>query len=128
MKRLSMLMIVTIFASASVFAEKKQKLDNEQEPAVVHVYRPARVIGFGAVFKLKTKEGIVARVKNGKHLSVKLDSGKTKFKMRNSSIDIDLEPGKHYYLRTSIIRNMFFGKPELVEVTENQAQKEIADL
>lgn len=128
MKKLSMLMICAIFTSISVFAEKKQKPKMIQKNAVVHIYRPARVVGFGWVFKLKIDGGKVAKVKNGKEMTLELGSGKTEFKMMNSSLEVNLEPGKHYYLRASLIRNMFLGKPELVEVTDNQAQKEMANL
>lgn len=128
MKKISMLIIFTIFVSASVFAEKKPTPELIQENAVVHIYRPARVIGFGWVFNLKVERKKVAKVKNGKHLTLELNSGKKEFKMKNSFLEMNLEPGKHYYLRASLIRNMFLGKPEIVEVTDKQAKKEIANL
>lgn len=127
MKKISVLIVFTVFASISVFAEKKTP-EMIQEKAVVHIYRPSRVVGFGWVFKLKMKGKESAKLKNGKHLTLKLEPGKTEFRIKNNIIDMNLEPGKHYYLRASLVRNMFLGKPEIVEVTEQQAKKEIANL
>jgi len=128
MKRLCMFIICIVLTSTSVFAETEPKPEKNQESAIVHIYRPARIVGFGWNFKLEVKDEKSTRVKNGKHLMLKFAPGKTAFKMKGQSIEIKLEPGKHYYLRASLTRNMFLGKPELVEVTERQATKEIAKL
>lgn len=127
MKKLNALIIFTIFVSFSAFAEKKTP-DSTQEKAVVHIYRPSRIVGFGWVFKLKMKDNQSAKVKNGKHLTLKFEPGETEFRIKNNLINMNLEPGKHYYLRASLVRNMFLGKPEIVEVTKQQARKEIANL
>ncbi len=121
-------MICTIFISTLALAEKKPKPEIEKNNAVVHIYRPTRVVGFGWVFKLKMKDKESTKVKNGKHLTLEFEPGRTEFRMKNNFIEMNLEPSKHYYLRASLARNMFLGKPEIVEVTEQQAKKEIDNL
>lgn len=123
-----MLIICVMFISTSVFAESEPKPEMAQEKAVVHIYRPARIVGFGWNFKLEMKGEKSGKVKNGKHLTLKLEPGKTEFKMKKNFIQMNLEPGKHYYLRASLTRNMFLGKPEIVEVTERQAKMELNNL
>lgn len=128
MKKLSSLIVFAIFFSTSVLADNKPNAGIIEENAVVHIYRPARVVGFGWVFKLKVDGKKVAKIKNGEYLTLELDAGKKEFEMNNSSLEVNLEPGKNYYLRASLIRNMLLGKPEIVEVTDQQAIKEIANL
>lgn len=127
MKKISAIIIFTVFVSVLTFGEDKST-EIVQEKAVVHIYRPSRIVGFGWVFKLKTKGKESAKVKNGKHLTLQFEPGKTEFRIKNNSIEMNLEQGKHYYIRASLVRNMFLGKPEIVEVTEQQAKKEIANL
>lgn len=72
MKRLSMLMIGAIFICASAFAEKTPKSEIAPEKATVHIYRPARVVGFGWVFNVKVEGKKVAKIRNGKHMTLEL--------------------------------------------------------
>jgi len=128
MKRLSVLIICMMFLSISVFAETNPKCKEVEENAIVHIYRPSRLVGFGWNFKLNMNGEKLAMVKNGKHLVLEVEPGQTAFKMKSNFIELNLEPGKHYYFRASLTRNMFLGKPEIVEVTEEQAQKELNKL
>lgn len=128
MKKLCMLIICIMFISTIVCAETEPKPEMVLENAIVHIYRPARIVGFGWNFKLEMKGEKSGKVKNGKHLTLKLEPGKTEFRMKKNFIQMNLEPGKQYYLRASLTRNMFLGKPEIVEVTEQQALKELGNL
>lgn len=95
------------------------------ESAVVHVYRPSKFAGFGWVFNLRANGEKVARVKNGKHLTLNFDPGMTKFSIKNRIVELNLEAGKSYYLRTYLIRDGFVGNVELIEVTESFAKTEL---
>ena len=127
MKRLIGLTSCIVLMSVSLFAETGPE-ETKSENAIVHVYRPARLVGFGWVFKIKTNNAKSAKIKNGSTLTIPMEPGMTQFKLKKSLVEIKLEAGKHYYLRASLTRNMLLGKPELIEVTDNQAQKEMADL
>ncbi len=94
-------------------------------PAVVHVYRPASVAGFAWVFHLYRNNEKTAKIKNGKHLVLNVAAGETTFRIKKQRVHLKLEPGKHYYLRSSLTRNAFLGRPELVEVSERQAKYEL---
>lgn len=128
MRRLCMLSICIIFISTSGYAEIEIKPEPRSESVFLHIYRPTRIVGFGWNFKLKAKGKKLTKIKNGEYLTLKLESGMTEFNMGNSFMEMNLESAKHYYLRASLTRNMLLGKPEIVEVTERQAKKEIANL
>lgn len=128
MRKLSLIIACTFFVSAMAFGGTAPKSESNEASAVVHVYRPGRVVGFGWIFNLKVEGEKVAKVKNGKHLTLNLDAGNTAFEMNNSHVEMNLESGKHYYLRASLTRNMLLGKPEIIEVTDQQAKKEMAGL
>lgn len=127
MKEITQLVVYVLLFSTSVFAKTEPKKDNDvkKEKAVVHVYRPARIVGFGWNFNLKVNGQKTIKVKNGKQLTLEFEPGKTQFQMKNKCIEMNLEPGIHYYLRASLIKNLLLGKPEVVEVTEEYAQCEL---
>lgn len=130
MKKVTHLLICSLLVSTSVLAETNsgQNVDGNESKVVVHVYRPNRVIGFGWNFNFKANGEKASKVKNGEHLTLEFEPGQTEFQIKNSSVEINLEPGKQYYLRASLIRNMFLGKPEIVEVTAPYARNELANL
>ncbi len=129
MKKVIKLCICVCFISTSVFAGTYPDPEPEvpSEKSVIHVYRPSRIVGFGWNFKLMADGRKVGKVKNGDHLILELDAGQVQLQMNKNNIDLNLEPGKHYYLRASLVRNIFLGKPEIVEVTETQAKGELED-
>ena len=127
MKRLIGLTSCIVLMSASVFANTVPGKDAKSEKAIVHIYRPARLVGAGWVFKLITNNSKSAKIKNGGNLTIEVEPGRTQFRVKKSLVEIELEAGKHYYLRASLARNMILGKPEIVEITEQQAKREMAN-
>jgi len=95
--------------------------------AIIHVYRPSKVAGFGWAFKLKANGNKIAKIKNGKHVVLAVEPGNTNLEMNKNKIKMDLKAGHVYYFRVSITRNLLIGKPELLEVTETFAKTEISD-
>lgn len=95
------------------------------ETAVVHVYRPSKLAGSCWVFNLRANGEKIARVKNGKHLTLNFNPGTTTFSIKNCTVELNLEAGKSYYLRTYLIRDGFVGNVELIEVTESFAKTEL---
>ncbi len=128
MKRLIGLTSWIVFLSVAAFANTDPLDKKKQEFATVHIYRPVRVVGFGWVFNVKVNDATTTKVKNGNYVTLKLAPGKTRFKLNKSSISTNLEAGKQYYFRTSLVRNLLLGKPEIVEVTKQQASKEMDKL
>lgn len=96
----------------------------EKEVAYVHVYRPKKFIGFGWVFYLKGNGKTITKVKNGGYEVLKLKPGKTQFSIKKKKVDINLEAGKTYYLRASIINGIPIGKPHLEEVSKAYVKEE----
>lgn len=124
MKLLSVLLLLSL----PVFASATPPVENSNEGALVHVYRPRNFVGFGWIFSLKANGEKVAKVKNGRHIVLQLPAGETQLEMYGDSFKINLESGEEYFLRASLRRNMLLGKPELVEVTESFAKNELKRL
>ena len=128
MKNLSKLLIILLlcFLTSSFTLSDSQSIDSYKiEKAIVYVYRPNNFVGFVSVFNLKVNGEKMAKIKNGKNLVLELEPSVTEFKIRNKTLELNLEAGKTYYLRTVIVRNMFLGKPDLTEVTESFAESEL---
>ena len=115
---LSVMFVLPAFAHGGEDPKPKAK-------AVVHIYRPNRAVGFGWVFKLKANGEDVGKIRNGRHFTIELEPGQAQFVMNKNNVQLNLEAGKEYYLRASLVRNLLLGRPELVEVTEAYAQSEI---
>lgn len=128
MKNFVIVLLALTMLSLPLFATNHPATGDPTEQAIVRVYRPANIVGFGWIFKLKANGEKVARVKNGRHLMLNLAPGQTEFKMNGKQMSLDLKPGTHYYLRASLVRNLLLGKPELVEVTPTYAVAEMAAL
>lgn len=96
----------------------------EEAVAYVHIYRPKKFIGFGWVFNLKGNGKTITNVKNGGYEVLKLKPGKTQFSIKQKTVDINLEAGKTYYLRASIINGIPIGKPNLEEVSKAYVKEE----
>jgi len=123
----ALLLFVLLSLSITAFANQKNNPPKETE-AVVYVYRPSKFVGFGDVFTLKVNGEKKGKIKNGKKFILKLPSGKTKFKVRGTKIELDLQAGQTYYLRSVLVRNMLIGKPDLVPVTEQFAKTELKSI
>ncbi len=98
----------------------------EKKVARVHVYRPKKIIGFGWVFNLKGNGKTIAKVKNGGYEVLELSPGKIRFSIKQKTVDINLEAGKTYYLRASLINGIPIGKPHLEEVSETYVEEELS--
>ncbi len=92
-----------------------------EENAIVYVYRPAKLIGFGWVFHLKSHGKTILKIPNGSQHVLKLPAGRTRFKIKRKTVEIDLRPGKVYYLKASLINGIPIGRPHLEEVTKETA-------
>ena len=117
--------ITILFLSISAYSTNHLNPPIKSEVATVYVYRPNNIVGFGAVYNLKVNGHKMTKIKNGKKSILKLPAGKTRFSVKGNTIEINLQPGKTYYLRSVIVRNMLLGKPDLVAVQEQFAKTEL---
>lgn len=125
----TLLLLTFLFLSISTFANQKTDPPIESEiKVIVCVYRPNNFVGFGALFNLKVNGEKMGKIKNGKKITLKLVPGKTKFKVRGKTVELELQAGKTYYLRSVLVRNMLLGKPDLVAVTEEFAKTELKSI
>lgn len=123
----SLLLLVALSLSITLFAKSNKNLPKETE-VVVCIYRPSNFVGFGDVYNLKVNGKKKGKIKNGKKLILNLPIGKTKFKVRGTIIELDLQAGKTYYLRSVLVRNMLIGKPDLVAVNQEFAKTELKNI
>ncbi len=118
-------LFMLVLAPMLVVSKSKDSDNPKNDKATIHVYRPNKIVGFGWVFNLKANGQKIARIKNGRLILLSLEPGQTEFKMAGKTIKINLEPGKNYYLRASLARNLLLGSPELIEVTKSYAMGEM---
>ncbi|MDY8136045.1 DUF2846 domain-containing protein [Aquimarina sp. 2201CG5-10] len=125
----TLLLLAFLFSSISMLANQKIDPPTESEAkAIVCIYRPSNFVGFGRVFNLKVNGEEIGKIKNGKKVILKLPLGKTIFKVRGKTVELELQAGKTYYLRSVLVRNMFLGKLDLVAVTEEFAKRELKSI
>lgn len=116
---------VLILVLAPFFVMGNPQIDPPDGVATVHVYRPQNIIGFAWVFNLKVNGEKYGKIKNGRHLILSFTPGKTVFSVKKKEVELNLEAGKTYYLRSFIEAGYIIGSLDLVEVTESFARQEL---
>lgn len=122
MKKRSFFLLLLACTAHSLFATDGPQTSTK---AFVHVYRPGNLVGCAWNFILRANGERIASVKNNRHQVLEFEPSQIKVSIKNKEVILNLEPGKHYYLRSVIRRGWFIGSPELVEVTPSFAQQEL---
>jgi len=124
-----LLVLVFLFLSIAIYANQKNDPPTVLATnVIICIYRSNNLVGFAYAYNLKINGKKMGKIKNGKKITLKLTSGKTKFQVRGKTIELELQAGKTYYLRSVLVRNMLIGKPDLVVVTEEFAKTELQNI
>ncbi|WP_422858932.1 DUF2846 domain-containing protein [Flagellimonas sp. S174] len=127
MKTLRNSIFVVLFILFQPILLGSESIPTGKETVTVHVYRPKKLIGFAWVFNLKLDGEKCGRIKNGDHLVFELEPGKATFSIKKKKVELNLEKGKTYYLRSFISAGVYIGSLDLVEVTESFALRELEE-
>ena len=89
--------------------------------AVLHLYRPSRVMGFAIGYDVRLNDSVVYRASNGSQSVLRrtrpgtiLLSAKTEAR---EELTLTLEPGREYYVRCTLGAGVVVGRPVLKQVS-----------
>jgi hypothetical protein len=117
-----------LFISAMAFGKKPVPATTAaKDVATVHVYRSATTVFM--LWNIPVKIGDKKfKVRNGGSYAVQVPAGHTTLNVctvGGDKMEMDLEPGKEYYVKTFMRAGFLMPKVELAEVTENFAGKQM---
>lgn len=113
---------------ASIHSYSQQKTDSivstlipeNADYALLYVYRPSSSMGVVVQYNLHVEDSVVCRVKSGTKFIIKLpNKGNTKVWARTEGRDevqLDIQPGKVYFLKCGVSMGAFVGRPSLALV------------
>ncbi len=108
-----------------------QKPDKIQGNAgLVYLYRPKEIIGGGVSFTVKANGVPITKLYNCGYYPYFATPGETEFSAKTeskSSVTLDVRAGEKYYIKGSVGVGFFIGRPHLIIVPADIAEKEIAE-
>jgi hypothetical protein len=104
-------------------------VDVPGDKALVYIYRTAIPIGVAVAYEVMAGEQKVVSLQNGGYYPCLVTPGSVEFwamTEAKSSVTLNLEAGKTYYIRGSVTMGFFVGHPLLEIIPADQAEKEIS--
>jgi hypothetical protein len=119
-------------ASASTASES---VTSSGTPAIIYFYRPSKIIGSSPEIIVGTfvPDEVIVDIKNGRwYKSEYLHTGEREFvtgiySLNEGKLKVNIEPGKTYYIRCSIMKGMGL-QSQLEIVNEETGKSEMAGL
>ena len=121
--------LVFLLSASSLFgAQGTDPTHDKEETAKVIIYRPGSWFGMAVRIKVKVSDLETVKIKNRTRTELEIPAGEANFKVkfhRKADFSMDLEPGATYYIRGSILPGWLLGRPQLIEVSEGQGQRDL---
>ena len=98
--------------------------------AVVHIYRPGKFAGSAVSYDVKANGAVVTTLYNGGYYPYVARPGEIEFSAKTeatSSVTLDVKAGEIYFIRGTVGIGFFVGRPYLVVVPREEAEKEIVE-
>ena len=98
------------------------------EKALIYIYRPKGFKGAAVNYRVFIGEELIARIINGGYYSILVDPGEKEIWAKTeskSSVNLNAESGKIYYVKALIRMGFFVGRPSLSIVPNEKAEKEV---
>jgi hypothetical protein len=119
--------------SNEIKLNNQSRLPENADYAVVYFYRPKNLAGSALGYKIRHNEDeVIGKVRNGEMFEFRTQVfgnhtfwAKTE---KTSSLELDIEPGKEYFVRCNLKLGAFVGRPNIVEVENHIGKKEMASL
>lgn len=128
MRRISiMASLVLLSVPAAVSAQEPSR--PAAENVRVYVYRYKQLLGKGLRPSIFCDDNDVARLQSGRYVVLALAPGKHTFRTndKESQMDLDLKPGKEYYIRVEIEPGMLKGHGYITLVEPDQGAEEVKE-
>jgi len=96
---------------------------------IVYIYRPASPIGAGASYDVRADGISLVTLLSGEYFVHYAQPGEVEFSARTestSAITVDIKAGQTYYLKCTLSFGITVGRPQLVLVSSDVGEKEIA--
>jgi Protein of unknown function (DUF2846) len=125
---LSSFLLVTGCASLGPVYSKADKIPDNA--GLVYFYRPSSFIGGGVSYDVKTGETVITPLYNGGYYPYFSAPGEKEFWAQTeskSSVTLDVKTGQTYYIKGEVGVGFLVGRPHLMVVAPEIAEKEIAD-
>ena len=125
---ISSFLLVTGCASLGPVYSKADKIPNNT--GLVYLYRPSSFIGGGVAYDVNCGEAFVTTLYNGGYYPYFSEPGEKEFWAKTeakSSVTLDVKSGQTYYIKGGVGVGFLVGRPHLMVVTPEIAEKEIAD-
>lgn len=125
---LLLLLLVTGCASLGPVYSKVDKIPDNA--GLVYFYRPSSFVGGGVSYDIKNGDTVIATLYNGGYYPYFSTPGEKEFWAKTeskSSITLDVKTGQTYYIKGEVGVGFLVGRPHLMVVAPEIAEKEIAD-
>lgn len=125
---ISSFLLITGCASLGPVYSKVDKIPDNT--GVVYLYRPPSFIGSGVSYDVKIGDTVITTLYNGGYYPYYSQPGEKEFWAKTesrSSVTLDVRPGETYYLKGTVGVGFFVGRPHLMIVAPEIAEKEIAE-
>jgi hypothetical protein len=122
------LTIVLVLAFATATFAQEQPPPSQAAPPIarVHVYRLPQFVGSALFPSIYVDGEQVARVGNGRRVTIKLTPGSHNIKSddKGSAITLDVKAGQEYFIRLDEVQGMMKGKGKVTLVSSDQGAPE----
>jgi len=96
---------------------------------IVYIYRPASPIGAGVSYEVRADGTPIVTLLSGEYFVYQAKPGEVEFSARTestSAITADIKAGQTYYLRCTLSVGITVGRPQLVLVSSEVGENEVA--
>jgi len=124
---LSLLLLTGCASLGPVYSKVDKIPDNA---GLVYFYRPSSFVGGGVSYDIKNGDTVITTLYNGGYYPYFSAPGEKEFWAKTeskSSITLDVKTGQTYYVKGEVGVGFFVGRPHLMVVAPEIAEKEIED-
>lgn len=134
LRRTLMIMVcffsVLILNSCASLGPQFQKVETfPNDKGLVYIYRPSSFVGSVISYDVKVGETPVTTLYNGGYFPYFSEPGEIEFWAKTeskSSVTLDVKPCQIYYIKGTVGVGFIVGRPHLMVVESNVAEKEIS--
>jgi hypothetical protein len=122
--------VVTVTGCASLGPAYTRVDKLPENKGLVYIYRPSSFIGGGLSYIVNAGDIPVTTLYSGGYYPYFSDPGEKEFWARTeskSSVTLDIRAGQTYYIKGEVGVGFLVGRPHLMVVAPEVAEKEIAD-
>jgi len=124
-------LLVSFLSGCSAKGPAFTKIDHlAADKGLVYIYRVPAFTGSAVYYDIKVNGNPITTLKNGGYFPYQTLTGEIEFSAAtetSSSVTLDVEPGKEYYIKGSLSVGFLAGRPHLAVVPNKVGEKEIQE-